>query len=302
MDRDRGVCPNRSYACSYDCLCALRLDRRGVCRRAHPPLRRTGRCDHAPRRPPATPFPGSTQSLRLNQLSADRSTDHSAAAGLSRRKVKPFSLVGVVWNDKKAHLDGTVQVRTRPVGSAAWTGWQSVETRNDDHAPDPGTAEAESSAVRGSTAPLWVGDSDAVQVRVRAKAPTGSTRAAAASLPKGLRLDLVDPGPDPDPQPSDPTAADPTAADPTAADPTAADPTTADPTAADPNTGGSESAGQAEPTELPALSKDATVAELEQSTGTKAGLRRAPAAHRHPQGLGRRRERPRSRPSSTRTP
>ncbi|MFJ5294740.1 N-acetylmuramoyl-L-alanine amidase [Streptomyces sp. NPDC088348] len=225
---------------------------------------------------PATPFPGSTQSLRLNQLSADRSTDHSAAAGLSRRKVKPFSLVGVVWNDKKAHLDGTVQVRTRPVGSAAWTGWQSVETRNDDHAPDPGTAEAESSAVRGSTAPLWVGDSDAVQVRVRAKAPTGSTRAAAASLPKGLRLDLVDPGPDPDPQPSDPTAADPTAADPTAADPTAADPTTADPTAADPNTGGSESAGQAEPTELPALSKDATVAELEQSTGTKAGPYVAP--------------------------
>ncbi|NDZ82607.1 N-acetylmuramoyl-L-alanine amidase [Streptomyces sp. SID10853] len=276
--------------------------------------------------------------MRLDAVSADRSTDHAATAGLSRQKVKPFSLVGVVWNDKKAHLDGTVQVRTRRVGSTAWTGWQSVETRNDDHAPDPGTAEAESSAVRGSTAPLWVGDSDAVQVRVRTKAPAGSTRAAAPALPKGLRLDLVDPGPDPqptDPQPTDPTAADPTAADPTAADPTAADPTvadpqpadstaadptaadptaadptaadpqpadptaadptaadptaadpaaadptsahptSADPTAADASTPGSESAAQAAPTELPALSKEATVAELEQS-GAKAGPYVAP--------------------------
>ncbi|WP_328327203.1 MULTISPECIES: N-acetylmuramoyl-L-alanine amidase [unclassified Streptomyces] len=254
---------------------------------------------------PATPFPGSTQSLRLDQVSADRSTDTSAVAGLSRQKVKPFSLVGVVWNDKNAHLNGTVQVRTRHVGSKAWTGWQSVQAENDGHAPDPATAEAESSAVRGSTAPLWVGNSDAVQVRVHAKAPAGATRAAADPLPKGLRLDLVDPGPDPHPRPArptpteptpakpkpgkptpakpkpteptatDPTAADPTAADPTAADPTAADPTAADPTAADPNTAGSPSGDQAAPTELPALSKDATVAELE-ATGAKAGPYVAP--------------------------
>ncbi|WP_327297262.1 N-acetylmuramoyl-L-alanine amidase [Streptomyces sp. NBC_01197] len=243
---------------------------------------------------PATPFPGSTQSLRLNP-SADRSTDHSAAAALSRQKVKPFSLVGVVWNDKNAHLNGTVQLRTRRVGSTAWTGWQSVEARNDGHAPDPATAEAESSAVHGSTAPLWVGNSDAVQVRVHAKAPTGATRAAATPLPKGLRLDLVDPGPDPHPRPADPTATDPTAAkptpteptatdptaadptatEPTATDPTAADPTAADPTAAGPNTAGSQSGDHAAPTELPALSKDATVAELE-ATGAKAGPYVAP--------------------------
>ncbi|MFE2377878.1 N-acetylmuramoyl-L-alanine amidase [Streptomyces sp. NPDC059398] len=254
--------------------------------------------------PPATPFPGSTQSLRIAPVSADRSTDTSATAALSRQKVKPFSLVGVVWNDKNARLDGTVQVRTRPVGSTAWTGWQPVETQNEDHAADPGTAEARSSAVRGSTAPLWVGNSDAVQVRVRAKAPAGSTRAAATPLPEGLRLDLVDPGPDPtptkpkpkpttpkpteptatdptasdptatDPTASDPTAADPTATDPTASDPTAADPTATDPTAADPtasgaNTAGPEHAAQSDPTELPALSKEATVAELE-ATGARA--------------------------------
>ncbi|WP_405780251.1 N-acetylmuramoyl-L-alanine amidase [Streptomyces sp. NBC_00859] len=231
---------------------------------------------------PATPFPGSTQSLRLTPA-ADRSTDTTSSAVLSRQKVKPFSLVGVVWNDKKAHLDGTVQVRTRPVGSKVWTGWQAVETDNDDHAADPGTAEAASSAVRGSTAPLWVGNSDGVQVRVRSKAPAGSDRAAATPLPKGLRLDLVDPGPDPqpadptaaDPTAADPTAADPTAADPTAADPTAADPTAADPTAADPTaadhaTSGPQSGAQPDPTELPALSKEATAAELEKSTGAKA--------------------------------
>ncbi|WP_328317797.1 peptidoglycan recognition protein family protein [Streptomyces sp. NBC_00388] len=240
----------------------------------------------------ATPFPGSTQSLTLRPTT-DRSTDTSAAAEVSRRTVKPFSLVGVVWKDKNRHLDGTVEVRTRPVGSTSWTGWRAVETHNDDHAPDPGTAEAASTAVRGATAPLWVGNSDGVQVRVRAKAPAGSSRAAVAPLPEGLRLDLVDPGPDPkpDPKPTDPTATDPTAADPTATDPTAADPTAADPTAADPtaaghhaadpaghapSTAGPESDDESDPSELPALSKEATAADLERTTGDEAGPYIAP--------------------------
>lgn len=142
--------------------------------------------------------PGSTQSLPLAAVgarSSDRSDRSVAAAGvgavqgLTRRDVRPFSLVGVIWDDVQAELHGTVQVRVRAVGSARWSGWQDVETHNHEHAADPGTAESDSGKVRGSTAPLWVGESDGVEVRVRPEA---------MPLPEGLRLELVDPGDDPE--------------------------------------------------------------------------------------------------------
>ncbi|MEU9981929.1 N-acetylmuramoyl-L-alanine amidase [Streptomyces sp. NPDC050856] len=144
---------------------------------------------------------GSTQSLPLRPLSADRSTVRTAQ-GLPERDVRPFSLVGVVWDDPDDELHGTVQVRTRAT-AGGWSGWQAVETHNHDHAPDPGTPERESGTVRGSTAPLWVGASDGIEVRVRAEAPRAG--AAVEPLPQGMRVELVDPGDDPAPE--DDTAA-----------------------------------------------------------------------------------------------
>ncbi|GAA1292540.1 N-acetylmuramoyl-L-alanine amidase [Streptomyces sanglieri] len=149
--------------------------------------------------------PGSTQSLPMWTLSAPsgRSTgDPTRAAapeqGLPEREVHPFSLVGVVWDDANAELHGTVQVRTRATGTGAWSDWQDLETHNAEHSADPGTAERDSGTVRGSTAPLWVGDSDAVAVRVRPEAPDPQDRTGyAVPLPTGLRLELVDPGKDP---------------------------------------------------------------------------------------------------------
>ncbi|MEV1037992.1 peptidoglycan recognition protein [Streptomyces sp. ADI95-17] len=149
--------------------------------------------------------PGSTQSLPMWTLSAPsgRSTgDPTRAAapeqGLPEREVHPFSLVGVVWDDANAELHGTVQVRTRATGTGAWSDWQDLETHNAEHSADPGTAERDSGTVRGSTAPLWVGDSDAVAVRVRPEAPDPQDRTGyAVPLPTGLRLELVDPGMDP---------------------------------------------------------------------------------------------------------
>ncbi|MFF2852919.1 peptidoglycan recognition protein [Streptomyces sp. NPDC058001] len=142
----------------------------------------------------APSVPGSTQSLPLSPLSTDRSLPPGAQEqGLSRRDVRPFSLVGVVWDDPAVELDGQVQVRTRATATASWSGWQDVETHNHEHAADPGSDERESGRVRGSTAPLWVGDSDAVEVRVSAP-PHDSVR---GMLPAGLRLELVDPGNEP---------------------------------------------------------------------------------------------------------
>ncbi|MEV0374151.1 N-acetylmuramoyl-L-alanine amidase [Streptomyces sp. NPDC050636] len=128
----------------------------------------------------AAQLPGSTQSLPVAA---------PATRGLPARHVRPFSLVGVVWDDAHAELHGRVQVRTRPTGTAAWSPWQDVQAHHDD-APDLDAAERHGTGVRGSTAPLWVGESDAVQLRITPE----SGRRSRGDLPRGLRLELVDPG------------------------------------------------------------------------------------------------------------
>ncbi|WP_242584488.1 peptidoglycan recognition protein [Streptomyces sp. MST-110588] len=191
---------------------------------------------------PAAPagLPGSTRSLPLVPLGPGVRGAVPGTRGLSARNTEPFSLVGVVWDDPGADLRGRVQVRTRASDTAVWSHWQDLQTHDED-APDPDSAEGRGSAVRGSTAPLWVGASDAVQVRVspeagspraeslRAESPqggspqagspeagspdrAGSARSggrarARAALPDGLRLELVDPGGAPPPAPApDPRA------------------------------------------------------------------------------------------------
>ncbi|MFI0981459.1 N-acetylmuramoyl-L-alanine amidase [Streptomyces sp. NPDC021093] len=138
-------------------------------------------------------LPGTTRSLPLTPLGggpargSDRAVRQAPQAGLKAPEVKQFSLVGVVWQDPRAVLEGQVQVRTRAVGTGVWSPWQELDAHSADGA-DPGAAE---SRAHGSTAPLWVGASDGVEARVR---QTGGT---SAPLPAGLRLDLVDPGADP---------------------------------------------------------------------------------------------------------
>ncbi|MCY0927169.1 peptidoglycan recognition protein [Streptomyces sp. H27-H1] len=156
---------------------------------------------------PAAPA-GSTQSLPLEPVgpAADRTPGVPGMStsprlpetrGLSARDVKTFSLVGVVWDDAGTQLAGRVQVRTRSVDTSAWSEWQDVETHDSEHAADLDTAERGSGRVRGSTAPLWVGQSDGIEIRVQAE-PGG--RAASGGLPTGLRIELVDPGEAPHPQ------------------------------------------------------------------------------------------------------
>ncbi|WP_345200661.1 peptidoglycan recognition protein [Streptomyces lavendulae] len=152
---------------------------------------------------PVTPA-GSTQSLPLAPLGPSggripgvpgmsASPGGPEARGLAARDVKTFSLVGVVWDDAATRLLGRVQVRTRAAGTATWSGWQDVETHNGEHAADPDAVERGSRRVRGSTAPLWVGASDGIEVRVHAETGGEDTRAA-SRLPSGLRIELVDPG------------------------------------------------------------------------------------------------------------
>ncbi|WP_338677126.1 N-acetylmuramoyl-L-alanine amidase [Streptomyces sp. SCSIO 30461] len=99
---------------------------------------------------------------------------------LPARATEPFSLLGLTWDDPGAALDGTVEVRTRDSRTGAWSAWQALEAGV--RAPDP-VPERAGTALRGGTAPLWTGPADGVQLRARGDA-----------LPRGLRLELVDPG------------------------------------------------------------------------------------------------------------
>ncbi|MFF3738738.1 peptidoglycan recognition protein [Streptomyces sp. NPDC002566] len=98
-----------------------------------------------------------------------------ASAALGRRETEPFSMLGVTWRNPSAVLNGTVEVRTRAVGSGIWSDWLALER-------DAGREE-NGGGVRGGTEPAWVGPSDGVEVRVNGK--------AARRLPQGLRLDMI---------------------------------------------------------------------------------------------------------------
>ncbi|WP_437029258.1 peptidoglycan recognition protein family protein [Streptomyces sp. enrichment culture] len=199
--------------------------------------------------------PGSTQSLSLRPLGGDRAAG-TAVQGLGPRTVRQFSLLGVVWDDPAAHLDGRVQVRTRSVTTGTWSDWQDVETHNADHAADPGTPERASGPRRGATAPLWTGASDGVEIRVRAEAAPaagetagaapGARTAAVPLLPAGLQVELIDPG-----EGTWPAAGAP--------DDSRAGATTAEATAASAANAGLAPLGAAE---IPALSREQTEREL----------------------------------------
>ncbi|MFE9838425.1 peptidoglycan recognition protein [Streptomyces sp. NPDC005551] len=189
-------------------------------------------------------LPGSTQSLPLAPLPADRAAGTATPRqGLQRRDVRPFSLVGVIWDDPDTELFGRVQVRTRAVGSGRWSGWQDVETHNHEHAADPDTAERASGRVRGATAPLWVGNSNGVEVRVQAEADERAGAFDDSPFPRGLHLELVDPG-------------------------------------AEPPDRGPVDAPRAGATEFPALSRKRTVAEFLSGRADRESVRAMPAGGR----------------------
>ncbi|MEU8531440.1 MULTISPECIES: N-acetylmuramoyl-L-alanine amidase [Streptomyces] len=114
------------------------------------------------------------------------------ARALSARTTGPFSMIGLTWDDPKAQLGGTAQIRTRDARTGLWSTWRTLDT--DARTPESG-GETAAGAVRPGAQPLWTGASDGVQFRA-----TGD------GLPAGLRVELVDPG---DPvTPAAPTAPD----------------------------------------------------------------------------------------------
>ncbi len=105
-------------------------------------------------------------------------------SGVDRRGTEPFSLLGISWPKAKAHIEGRAEVRTRNAASGEWSAWTELHA----HITGVESAEGDEKKARGATEPIWVGPSDGVEARVVAEDGTVS------SLPRWMRLDLVDPG------------------------------------------------------------------------------------------------------------
>ncbi|MCF3122167.1 FG-GAP repeat protein [Streptomyces arenae] len=108
--------------------------------------------------------------------------DGATKRGLPRTSTEQFSLLGISWSGATTELDGTAQVRTRAIGSDTWSGWRALDL-------EPHPAERAEAGTRAASDPLWAGPSDGVEVRVVAADGT-----ARDGLPKGLEVNLVDPG------------------------------------------------------------------------------------------------------------
>ncbi|MFI5891640.1 peptidoglycan recognition protein [Actinoplanes sp. NPDC051513] len=163
---------------------------------------------------------------QVDTLDIAPADDKAESVDVPQRSTERFSLLGISWTDPKAAPRGAVEVRTHSVATGKWTAWQTLETGE-------GGADG-SEGGRGATEPMWVGPSDGVAARI-----------AGGKLPRGLRLDLVDPGEkggrgggEPDPgvseTPSDEPTATPTpspeATSPEATSPEATSPETTAPT------------------------------------------------------------------------
>jgi hypothetical protein len=140
----------------------------------------------------ATPRPVEARVARVALASVDAAALRRLPGPLSRRPLLlsdqrgtgRFTTLGVTWRRDPA-VDGVrVQVRWRADGR--WSAWRELEV-DADHAPDPGSVE-DTAAVRDGTAPLWVGASDGVQVRVDRRS---------GARPRDVRVELVDPGASP---------------------------------------------------------------------------------------------------------
>ncbi|MFF9107800.1 N-acetylmuramoyl-L-alanine amidase [Streptomyces sp. NPDC014776] len=112
--------------------------------------------------------------LALNGTASDKRE-------LPRTDTHPFSLVGVSWSGPAVRLRGTAQVRTHSSVTGAWSDWQDLDV-------DADPVEHPEQGDRGASEPRWVGPSDGVEARVLRKNGTS------AALPKGLQVNLVDPG------------------------------------------------------------------------------------------------------------
>jgi uncharacterized protein with LGFP repeats len=118
----------------------------------------------------------------LDALPGDEHDDLAPVAVVQRLATDAFSAVGVTWLADPALDEVAVQVRTRAGGR--WAAWADVEVQLGTGADAP---SREAQGARTGSDLLFVGASDAVQVRVD----------SAGGAPRDVRIALIDPGTSP---------------------------------------------------------------------------------------------------------
>ena len=98
--------------------------------------------------------------------------------------MRGYATVGVTWKHGVDYAENQIGVQVRTEKNGRWSGWTTA-AYHDEHGPDAGTAEEESSRERPGTDALVVGSVDRVQMR--AETTDGST-------PPDLKLAVIDPG------------------------------------------------------------------------------------------------------------
>jgi hypothetical protein len=93
-------------------------------------------------------------------------------------------VIGMTWSPGSNVDTETVRAKVRTETDGTWSRWQQMEIHLDEHAPDPGSAEAK--GTREGTREFLVGHVDKVQTRLVVPAGT--------EIPKDLELAVIAPG------------------------------------------------------------------------------------------------------------
>ncbi len=136
---------------------------------------------------PAGPPPPPVTSQSLDLEGEPAVENGRETLRMAKRAIPRFSLLGVTWDDPLLSFKGEAAVRTRSAASGDWSSWESLDLEPAVGAGDP---DVVAGRTRGGSLPLWVGESNGVEVKVVSAAGRASNK-----LPEGLRLTLVDPGP-----------------------------------------------------------------------------------------------------------
>ena len=97
--------------------------------------------------------------------------------------VDGFGTVGLTWAPGAVVPEEAVEAGVRTLTDGTWSDWYALDVHLDDHAPDPGSAEADGS--RPGTMEAVIGEVDQVQTRLSL---------TDAQVPADLRLAVITPG------------------------------------------------------------------------------------------------------------
>ncbi|MET0838378.1 MAG: FG-GAP-like repeat-containing protein [Marmoricola sp.] len=155
----------------------------GIASRADAGRSSTATATPAPTAKPTPSKQAPQQEQKQDQADPSQATKRVVAQS-APQKVRGYATVGVTWKHGVDYTEDQIGVQVRTEKDGRWSGWMTA-AYHDEHGPDAGTAEEESSRERPGTDALVIGSVD--QVQMRAETTDGKA-------PTDLKLAVIDPG------------------------------------------------------------------------------------------------------------